>query len=119
MKTLKRRAVTLAVVLFVMLAIAAVLALIPKARAEIQCVAREDAESMLLDNHGERKVSQGVTASGGILAVFVNPKTRAWSLVAIIPDPPQACLISGGEGWERFDYAEAATTEDGSIWDAD
>ena len=112
MKPLKRRAIKLVVVLRIIVGLAAVVALIPKAEARIQCVSRANAAQMLLNNHGEHKVSQGVTASGGILAIFVNPETRAWSLVAIIPDPPQACMMSNGQGWETFKHEPLAPEVD-------
>lgn len=102
MKTLKRRAIKLVIILFVIVAIAAVLALIPKAKAQMICGSREGIPRGLLQSHGEQRTFQGTTSAGGMLVVLSNPRTGTWTLVIIIAEPEQACILSAGEGGEVF-----------------
>ena len=80
----------------------AVLALPAKAQM-IACGSVSEVFEALQNGHGEQKAGYGVTSRGAAMILFVNPDTRSWSLVHLIPNPPRACLMSSGESWETLE----------------
>lgn len=63
------------------------------------CMSLKDINAVNKGN-GERKVADAAVSSGAIMEIFANKKTTAWTLVVTFPDPPRACIMMVGDGWE-------------------
>ncbi len=100
MKTLKRNAIRFALILFAIVAIVAVFALIPKARAQMVCGDRTKIVKGLEDGYSEQRTGAGLSGNGALVELFIA-ETRTWTLLLTLPGGP-TCLLGSGEEWEGF-----------------
>ena len=85
---------------------AILLALLPAAAgaqdttvAAIPCFARGEVERQLTTAYGEQAAAMGVTNSGHLMRVWLNPGTGSWTVTVTTPDGT-TCIGSGGIGFE-------------------
>ncbi|NNU78927.1 hypothetical protein HMH01_00615 [Halovulum dunhuangense] len=64
------------------------------------CGDRDAIVDHLRDRFGEERVSAGLSASNGILEVFVSATTGSWTILVTTP-AGQTCLVAAGEAWEN------------------
>ena len=78
----------------------AVVALIAFARPASgqPCTSRADMLDHLAVEYRETPIAAGVTASGGLVELLVNPVDHSWTLILSTPNG-QSCLLATGEGW--------------------
>lgn len=73
------------------------------------CLPYSQIAKRLINKYGERPVSGGVTSNGGIMRLYVNPRTLSWTLVYIKPPGHIGCFVSAGYGW-RGDWKKRTDT---------
>ena len=71
----------------------------PASAQTLVCMGLDDINAVNAGNN-ETKVADGAVSSGAIMEIFVNKKTAAWTLVVTFPEPPRACIMMVGDGWE-------------------
>lgn len=97
--------------LVVVLVSLAVLVAAPVAAQPGACVPAPAARNVL-EQYGEKQLGTGVSSSGVVLIILVNPETRTWTVVgrpAI--EPPIWCLLDSGGDWEFGSPGEAPSPE--------
>lgn len=75
----------------------------PAAAQGTPCGSWAEIRAHLLDRFGERLAGTGLTPSGQLLAILVNPETGTWTALALQPDG-SACGLTAGTDWA--DWAE-------------
>jgi hypothetical protein len=86
----------LALVLFILTAIAAPLAAGPV------CADRDIIVQKLAEKYGEVQRGLGLTGNGQVVELFASEKTGTWTITATRPDG-STCLIAAGEDWNHVE----------------
>tara|TARA_R110002020_G_scaffold39652_2_gene117580 strand:- start:7514 stop:7864 length:351 start_codon:yes stop_codon:yes gene_type:complete len=69
------------------------------------CSSVEEGSAKLKKNYGETPVFRGVSASGYMIVIFLNPETGSWTVGRIMPQNRKVMcpLDAGGDGSLRID----------------
>lgn len=73
----------------------------------ITCVERAELGPALADQYGEHPAGMGVSATGQLIELYVDPHDGSWTMAAVDPaSSGRARLIGAGEGWQSAKQAE-------------
>lgn len=59
-----------------------------------------------LDNEGELPILIGYNSSSENIVVWLNPKTRSWSVTRTDPAKKETCILDVGEGMKPIDQKQ-------------
>jgi hypothetical protein len=78
-------------------ALALLLALVPiGAAAQNVCADVAETRRQLAEKYGEQRAFHGLSASGAMVEVWVNPDTGSYTAIRVLPNG-KACLVDAGE----------------------
>lgn len=72
------------------------------AMAQPQCSERDNVLESLAKKYKETTTAAGVTNTGGLVEVLVNPKSSTWTIIVTTPQG-MSCLVAAGEGWRNME----------------
>lgn len=67
------------------------------------CFPFEVLSTQLEATHHEVQLSGGIVHENGAIIVFGTPTGSTWTLVSVVFDSGQACIIATGQGWFQHD----------------
>ena len=73
------------------------------AHVPFPCAPAETMIERLKSKYKEQVVSQGVTGGGALFQVYASQDGSTWTVLLLIADqePPVACVLGSGDGWQR------------------
>ena len=83
----------------IMAAVILLAALPAQVQGQVPCLEKQQMRSVLGQRHGETAVVRGIAAQTMVFELFINPKTRTWTVILTSPNDI-SCLVGQGTGIE-------------------
>ena len=83
----------------IMAAVILLAALPAQVQGQVPCLEKQKMRSVLEQRHGEAAVVRGIAAQAMMFELFINPKTKTWTVILTSPNDI-SCLVGQGTGIE-------------------